>query len=216
MALPIKGCSLTCAVALFLMLLSTTTHCTTSIRRAISAERRMAASLIRLHFHDCFVQGCDASILLEDSASIKSEVNAGQNKDSVRGFDVIENAKKEVESICPGIVSCADILAVASRDASVAVTLVDVAAPPMLAPLDLVTPNQLDNNYFKNLIQKKSLLQSDQILYSGAPTKDIVTEYSKSRSTFSSDFASAMVKMGDIEPLNGSAGGIRKICKVVN
>jgi len=28
----------------------------TSIRTAISKERRMAASLIRLHFHDCFVQ----------------------------------------------------------------------------------------------------------------------------------------------------------------
>ena len=28
----------------------------TSIRRAVSRERRMAASLIRLHFHDCFVQ----------------------------------------------------------------------------------------------------------------------------------------------------------------
>jgi len=28
----------------------------TSIRTAVSKERRMAASLIRLHFHDCFVQ----------------------------------------------------------------------------------------------------------------------------------------------------------------
>lgn len=28
----------------------------TSIRSAIAKERRMAASLIRLHFHDCFVQ----------------------------------------------------------------------------------------------------------------------------------------------------------------
>ncbi|KAF3335414.1 lignin-forming anionic peroxidase-like protein [Carex littledalei] len=28
----------------------------TAIRDAIAKERRMAASLIRLHFHDCFVQ----------------------------------------------------------------------------------------------------------------------------------------------------------------
>ena len=28
----------------------------TVIRAAVSKERRMAASLIRLHFHDCFVQ----------------------------------------------------------------------------------------------------------------------------------------------------------------
>jgi peroxidase len=28
----------------------------TAIRTAVSKERRMTASLIRLHFHDCFVQ----------------------------------------------------------------------------------------------------------------------------------------------------------------
>lgn len=27
-----------------------------AIRTAVSRERRMAASLVRLHFHDCFVQ----------------------------------------------------------------------------------------------------------------------------------------------------------------
>ncbi|KAF8378880.1 hypothetical protein HHK36_030229 [Tetracentron sinense] len=92
----------------------------TSIRTAVSSERRMAASLIRLHFHDCFVQGCDASILLDEAASATSERNALQNLRSARGYEVIEVAKSQVESICPGVVSCADILAVAARDASVA------------------------------------------------------------------------------------------------
>lgn len=119
----------------------------TSIRNSIAAERRMAASLIRLHFHDCFVQvqyiycsvllpkiisfilwaslneflilqGCDASILLEETPTIESEQTALPNKDSARGFRVIEKAKSEVEKICPGVVSCADIVAVAARDAS--------------------------------------------------------------------------------------------------
>ena len=89
-------------------------------------------------------------------------------------------------------------------------------ADAKLAPLDLVTPNSFDNNYFKNLIQKKGLLESDQVLFSGGSTDSIVTEYSKSPKTFKSDFASAMVKMGDIGPLTGSAGQIRKICRVVN
>ncbi|XVF85492.1 hypothetical protein PTKIN_Ptkin17bG0121900 [Pterospermum kingtungense] len=277
-----------------------------SIRSAIARERRMAASLIRLHFHDCFVQGCDASILLDNSPTITSERFAIQNNNSVRGFEVIDQAKAAVENICPGVVSCADILAVAARDASEYVggpswtvklgrrdsttasaslansqlprftdslqSLIDLfkskglsekdmvalsgshtigqarcvtfrsriysngsdidagfasirrrncpATPPNgdanLAPLDLVTPNSFDNNYFKNLLRKKGLLQSDQVLLSGGSTDSIVTEYSKNPSTFSSDFAAAMVRMGDIEPLTGSAGIIRRVCNVVN
>ncbi|KAH9698596.1 peroxidase 5 [Citrus sinensis] len=92
----------------------------TGIRNAVSRERRMAASLIRLHFHDCFVQGCDASILLDDSSSIDSEKNALPNFKSVRGFEVIDSVKSQLESVCPGVVSCADIVAVAARDASFA------------------------------------------------------------------------------------------------
>ncbi|ERN09588.1 hypothetical protein AMTR_s00029p00168100 [Amborella trichopoda] len=101
-----------------------------AIRTAISAKRRMGASLICLHFHDCFVNassfslpamGCDASVLLDSTSSFESEQNAIQNVESTRGFKAIENAKLRVESKCPGVVSCADILAVAARDASVAV-----------------------------------------------------------------------------------------------
>lgn len=84
-----------------------------------------------------------------------------------------------------------------------------------LAPLDLVTPNSFDNDYFKNLIKKKGLLQSDQILFSGGPTDNIVVEYSKSPSTFEADFAAAMVRMGEIDPITGFQGQIRKRCNVV-
>lgn len=231
-------------------------------------------------------------------------MNAPNNRNSARGHEVIEAAKSEVEKICPGVVSCADILAVAARDASVATSgpswtvklgRRDAATPNLdqanrdlpsfrdgldrlisrfedkglsardmvalsgshtigqaqcftfrgriynngsdidagfastrkrrcptntgnanLAPLDLVTPNQLDNNYFKNLMQKKGLLESDQVLFSGESTDSIVSEYSKNPSTFKTDFASAMAKMGDIEPLTASAGQIRRICSVVN
>lgn len=56
--------------------------------------------------------------MLDDAPSIVSEKNAIQNFRSVRGFEVIDDVKSRVEDMCPGVVSCADILAVAARDAS--------------------------------------------------------------------------------------------------
>ncbi|WVZ67064.1 hypothetical protein U9M48_016203 [Paspalum notatum var. saurae] len=84
------------------------------VNAAVAQEARMGASLLRLHFHDCFVQGCDASILLAGN-----EQNDGPNL-SLRGFNVIASIKAQVEAICPQTVSCADILAVAARDSVVA------------------------------------------------------------------------------------------------
>ncbi|KAK4484151.1 hypothetical protein RD792_011371 [Penstemon davidsonii] len=274
-----------------------------SIRQAISAERRMAASIIRLHFHDCFVQGCDASLLLDDSSTIQSEKSAGPNAGSARGFEVIEAAKLAVERVCPGVVSCADILTLAARDASVAVSgpswnvrlgrrdsttasrslaNSDLPGPTStlaqlisafsnkglserdmvalsgahtigqaqcslfrariysngsdidpnfastrrrqcpqtggnanLAPLDLVTPNSFDNNYYRNLNQRRGLLQSDQILTTGS-SATIVAEFSSNPIAFSTAFANAMIRMGEIQPLVGTNGIIRRVCTAIN
>ncbi|XP_022144860.1 peroxidase 25-like [Momordica charantia] len=84
-----------------------------TVQSYFKADPTIAAGLLRLHFHDCFVQGCDASVLIfSDSA----EMNAGPNM-GLRGFELIDDAKALLEASCPGVVSCADILALAARDA---------------------------------------------------------------------------------------------------
>ncbi|PIN14932.1 Peroxidase [Handroanthus impetiginosus] len=81
----------------------------------------LAAALIRMHFHDCFVRGCDASLLLNFTASTgnQTERDSVPNR-TLRGFDFIDRVKNLLENECPGIVSCADIIALVSRDAIVA------------------------------------------------------------------------------------------------
>nr|CAD1834807.1 unnamed protein product [Ananas comosus var. bracteatus] len=89
------------------------------VAKAHAQDPRMAASLLRLHFHDCFVKGCDASILLDNSGTIISEKRSNPNKNSVRGFEVVDEIKYALERECPETVSCADILALAARDSTV-------------------------------------------------------------------------------------------------
>lgn len=90
------------------------------VSAAVRQDRRMGASLLRLHFHDCFVNGCDGSVLLDDTSSFTGEKTAGPNNNSLRGFDVIDTIKSRLETVCKQVVSCADIVAVAARDSVVA------------------------------------------------------------------------------------------------
>lgn len=275
------------------------------VQSAIKNEARMGASLLRLFFHDCFVNGCDGSILLDDTSSSRGEKGAVPNRNSVRGFDVVDNIKSAVEKACPDVVSCADILAVTARDsvsilggpswavklgrrdaktASLSAANNGIPQPTSnlnalisrfnalglsskdlvalsgahtigqarctsfrariynesnldasfartrqsncprasgngdnnLAPLDVQTSTNFDNHYFINLLNKRGLLHSDQQLFNGGSTDSIVRGYSNNPGSFSSDFTAAMIRMGDISPLTGSNGEIRKNCRRAN
>lgn len=60
--------------------------------------------------------GCDGSVLLDDTSTFTWEKNVNPNKDSARGFDVIDTIKANVEKACPSKGSCADILTLSARE----------------------------------------------------------------------------------------------------
>ncbi|CAN8302225.1 unnamed protein product [Cochlearia groenlandica] len=86
-----------------------------AVKNATLFDPKVPARLLRMFFHDCFIRGCDASILLDSTQTTQAEKDGPPNI-SVRSFYVIEDAKTKLERACPRTVSCADIIAIAARD----------------------------------------------------------------------------------------------------
>ncbi|KAF8642550.1 hypothetical protein HU200_067228 [Digitaria exilis] len=280
---------------------------------AMASDPTAAAAVLRLFFHDCFVNGCDASILLDDTTTttnLVGEKSAFPNANSLRGYDVIDAIKTSVESACPATVSCADVLAIAARDAvsllggptwnvrlgrldarvasrdaananlpgpgSSLPSLLDAfqrkglsardmtalsgahtvgrarcatfrgrvasnsgggagsgeainatyaaelrgacpaGADGAVAPLDVATPDVFDNGYFRALVERRGLLHSDQELFNGGSQDALVRRYASDGAAFASDFAKAMVRMGNLAPAPGTPLEIRKYCRRPN
>ncbi|XP_068668452.1 peroxidase 3-like [Aristolochia californica] len=90
------------------------------VKKHIPNAPTLAAPLLRMHFHDCFVEGCDGSVLLNSTANNTAEKASPPNL-SLRGFGFIDSIKALLEKECPGVVSCADVLSLVARDAVVVI-----------------------------------------------------------------------------------------------
>ncbi|CAK9233617.1 unnamed protein product [Sphagnum troendelagicum] len=93
----------------------------TMVMNATSYDFTVAPQLLRMFFHDCIVQGCDASLLLNSTllytnSPLYAEKDFQKN-DRFDKFSFVDLIKQELESVCPGVVSCADILAMAAVSA---------------------------------------------------------------------------------------------------
>nr|AFK40083.1 unknown [Lotus japonicus] len=147
------------------------------MKKALFREPRSVASVMRFQFHDCFVNGCDASMLLDDTPDMLGEKLALSNINSLRSFEVVDEIKEALEKKCPGVVSCADIIIMASRDA-VALT----GGPNWevrLGRLDSLTASQEDSDNIMpspranataliDLFQKCNLTVKDLVALSGS------------------------------------------------
>jgi peroxidase len=92
---------------------------TQTVQEFNSQDPSTPAALLRLLFHDCFVEGCDGSILLDPNPANPNIEKLASPNLTVRGYEVIDQAKQRLEAACPQTVSCADIVALAARDGAV-------------------------------------------------------------------------------------------------
>ncbi|CAI0438590.1 unnamed protein product [Linum tenue] len=283
-----------------------------TVRSASAQDPSIPGKLLRLLFHDCFVDGCDGSVLLKGNSTERTDP-ANQ---SLGGFEVIDSAKSVLEIFCPATVSCADILALAARDAvavaggpatqiptgrrdsksssaqSVRPNIVDTSftmaqmgrifSSKGLSLLDLVvlsgahtigsahcgafsdrfesdskgklklvdsasldpnyasdlikkcpaggdtnpkvtvandpqTANLFDNQYYRNLVARRGLFQSDSVLVDDERTRRIVEEMAGDQERFFEAWSESFVKLAGIGVKTGEGEGeIRASCSAVN
>ncbi|KAF8098909.1 hypothetical protein N665_0256s0039 [Sinapis alba] len=146
------------------------------VQDAFSKNSRLAPLMIRLYFHDCFSNGCDASLLLDSSTGEKT---AGPNL-SVDGYALIDAVNDKLEEKCAGVVSCADIIALITRDLvhlasgrkaryEIPTGRFDSKEESLESSVDLPDPQMSVSETFE-MFEKRNLNLTDMVLLLGGHT----------------------------------------------
>ncbi|RVW84999.1 Peroxidase 43 [Vitis vinifera] len=155
------------------------------VREATLSNPRTPALLLRMQFHDCMVEGCDGSILIDNGNAGERMATGNQG---LGGFDVIDKAKAMLERVCKGVVSCSDIVALAARDAVFLVYMLCELIPQRNGPFYQVPTGRRDGRVsdishaanipevadsiqlLKSKFRQKGLSDRDLVLLSAAHT----------------------------------------------
>lgn len=86
-------------------------------------------------------------MLLNSTKTNQAEKDALPNL-TVRGFGFIDTIKSILEAECPGVVSCADIVALTARDSVHAIVSTHFFHPYLY----IVFPNTLTDDWFKRYL----------------------------------------------------------------
>jgi len=79
-----------------------------------------------------------------------------------------------------------------------------------------VTPDKLDNQYYKNVLAHRVLFTSDASLLTSPATAKLVSDNANIPGWWEDRFKAAMVKMASVEVKTGNSGEIRRNCRVLN
>ncbi|VAH54876.1 unnamed protein product [Triticum turgidum subsp. durum] len=190
-------------------------HVAETFRRDVG----VAPALIRILFHDCFPQGCDApffnvSTLVSSFGDRGLDVAdlvslSGAHTFGVAHCPAFEDRFKPVFDTNPAI------------DGKFATSLRnkcagDNPAGTLTQNLDVRTPDAFDNKYYFDLIARQGLFKSDQGLIDHPTTKRMATRFSLNEGAFFEQFARSMTKMSNMDLLTGTKGEIRNNCAAPN
>ncbi|KAH7568098.1 hypothetical protein JRO89_XS07G0236800 [Xanthoceras sorbifolium] len=151
------------------------------LKKVFKKDIGQAAGLLRLHFHDCFVLGCEGSVLLDGSASGPGEQEAIPNLTLRKeAFEIIDDLRARVHKECGRVVSCSDIVAIAARDSVTLSGGPDYEVPlgrrdgltfaTQQGTLDNLVPPFADTTFLLDRLASKNLDKTDAVALSGGHT----------------------------------------------